>query len=80
MRTLGAGPSIKLTHRTYSGRAEYNLDDRLFVGHVIEISDIVGFHAERVTELDAVFREAVDDYLEMCGKLGRSPEPIVGAD
>ena len=35
---------------------------------------MVGFHAASVDELKAAFRDAVDDYLATCGKIGQSPE------
>ena len=49
-------------------------DDGCFVGHVAGIKDVVGFHGESVTELRDAFEEAVDDYLQTCEKLNRSPQ------
>jgi predicted HicB family RNase H-like nuclease len=40
------------------------------------VNDIVGFHANSVEALEVAFREAVDDYLATCEKLGKSPDPI----
>jgi predicted HicB family RNase H-like nuclease len=34
----------------------------------------VGFHGKSVAELERAFREAVDDYLAACEKLGQSPD------
>ncbi len=45
-----------------------------FIGHIAGIKDVVGFHAETATELKAAFEEAVDDYLETCDRLGKSPQ------
>ncbi len=63
-----------MTYRGYAARIEYSEQDKCFIGHVAGISDVVGFHGESVTELRAAFEEAVDDYLETCGKLGRPPQ------
>jgi predicted HicB family RNase H-like nuclease len=63
-----------LRYKNYSARVEYDPDDRLFVGHLAGIRDIVGFHGASVDELESAFHEAVDDYLSMCEKLGQSPE------
>lgn len=57
----------------YSARVEFDAEDRLFVGHIAGIRDIVGFHGESVAELEAAFHEAVDDYLAACKKLGQAP-------
>ena len=62
-----------MTYQGYAARVEYSEDDGCFVGHIAGIRDVVGFHGESVAELRAAFEEAVDDYLDTCEKLGRSP-------
>ncbi len=59
-----------LMYKDYSARIEFDEEDRLFVGHLAGIRDIVGFHGSSVDELEAAFHEAVDDYLSHCTKLG----------
>ena len=63
-----------MTYKSYAARIEYSDEDACFIGHVAGIHDVVGFHVESVNELRAAFEEAVDDYLETCEKLGRSPQ------
>ena len=63
-----------MTYRGYAARVEFDPDDRIFVGHLAGIRDVVGFHGTSVDELEAAFHEAVDDYLASCEKLGQSPE------
>lgn len=63
-----------MTYRGYAARIEYSDEDGCFIGHVAGINDVVGFHGESVTELRTAFEEAVDDYLETCEKLNRSPQ------
>ena len=63
-----------MTYRGYAARIEYSEDDGCFVGHIAGISDIVGFHGDSIAELRAAFEEAVDDYLETCEKVDRSPQ------
>ncbi|EJN31350.1 hypothetical protein PMI35_01485 [Pseudomonas sp. GM78] len=58
----------------YAARIDYSDEDGLFVGHIVGIKDVVGFHGASVSELRAVFEEAVTDYLETCAKLGRAPQ------
>jgi predicted HicB family RNase H-like nuclease len=68
-----------MSYQGYNARIEFDAQDRLFVGHIAGIRDIVGFHGESVDELEAAFREAVDDYLAACAKLGQSPnKPFTG--
>ena len=62
-----------MTYKGYAARIEYSDEDGCFVGHIAGIKDVVGFHGESVAELRAAFREAVDDYLATCERLGRAP-------
>jgi predicted HicB family RNase H-like nuclease len=63
-----------MSYKGYSARIEFDAEDELFVGHLANLNDIVGFHADTVTGLRDGFREAVDDYLQTCAKAGKSPE------
>jgi predicted HicB family RNase H-like nuclease len=68
-----------MTYKGYAARVEFDADDRIFVGHVAGIRDIVGFHGTSVTSLERAFRVAVDDYLVACAKLKQAPEkPVSG--
>ena len=58
-----------LTYKGYNARIEFDNADRIFVGHLAGIRDIVGFYGTSVDELEAAFHEAVDDYLAHCAKL-----------
>ena len=58
----------------YSARVEYDDEDGIFTGRIAGIRDGVGFHADTVAGLRAAFREAVDDYLETCAKVGKEPQ------
>ena len=63
-----------MTYKGYAARIDYSDDDGCFVGHIAGINDVVGFHGESVADLRAAFEEAIDDYLETCDKLNRSPQ------
>lgn len=63
-----------MKYKGYAARIEYSEEDECFVGHIAGIKDIVGFHGESVAELRTAFEKAVDDYLETCATLNRSPQ------
>lgn len=63
-----------MTYKGYPARIDHSEEDGCFVGHIVGINDIVGFHGNSVADLRRAFEEAVDDYLETCEKLGRSPQ------
>ena len=64
----------KMTYKGYAAHIQYDDRDGIFVGRILGITDIIGFHAETVADLRAAFHEAVDDYLDTCKKLGKNPQ------
>lgn len=63
-----------ITYNGYTARIEFDDRDNLFVGRLLGIRDVVGFHADNVADLREAFTEAVDDYLDTCAKIGKTPE------
>lgn len=61
-------------HKGYFARIEYDAEDEIFFGRLAGISDGVTFHAYTVANLKSAFQDAVDDYIETCAKLGKSPQ------
>lgn len=63
-----------MTYKGYTACIEFDDRDNILVGRLLGIHDLISFHADNVAELHAAFEEAVDDYLETCEKIGKSPE------
>ena len=63
-----------LEYKGYHASVEFDADDGLFVGEVFGIADSLNFHGESVTELKEMFRQCIDNYLELCKKIGKDPE------
>jgi predicted HicB family RNase H-like nuclease len=63
-----------LNYKGYAARIEFDAEDEIFTGRIAGIRDIIGFHADNVADLKDAFREAVDDYLELCIKVGKDPQ------
>jgi predicted HicB family RNase H-like nuclease len=61
-------------YKGYAARVEFDPEDEIFTGRIAGIDDVVGFHADTVPALLAAFREAVDDYLETCARIGKDPQ------
>ncbi len=60
-----------MKYRGYFTRIEFDDEDRIFVGHLAGIQDIVGFHGSTVDELETAFHEAVVNYTSISEKTGR---------
>ena len=63
-----------LTYKGFAARIEFDAEDKLFVGRLAGINDVVGFHADNVGDLTTFFHEAVDDYLMTCERIGKPAE------
>ncbi|NSY16595.1 type II toxin-antitoxin system HicB family antitoxin [Neorhizobium sp. AL 9.2.2] len=63
-----------MTYKGYSARIDYDDEDGILFGQIAGIRDGVGFHADNVDDLRNAFREAVDDYLETCARIGKDPQ------
>ncbi len=63
-----------MNYKGYAARIEYSDEDDCFIGHIAGINDIIGFHADSVSELHAAFKEAVEDYIQTCKEVGRAPQ------
>ena len=68
-----------MKYRGYTARIEFDEADRIFVGHLAGIKDIVGFHGTTVDELESAFRESVDHYIAISEQQGRpAQKPFSG--
>jgi len=60
-----------MKYNGYVARIEYDDEDRIFVGRLAGIDDIVSFHGATVDKLETAFHESVDHYLEVSERTGR---------
>ena len=63
-----------MTYRGYTARMEFDPDDKIIVGRVLDIDDIVTFHGTSVAEFESALRSAVDGYITACEQLGQAPD------
>jgi len=63
-----------MEYKGYRARIEFDEEDKIFVGRILVIRDVIGFHASNVKELEKAFRKAVDDYLNHCKSIGKRPD------
>ncbi|GAB4240938.1 MAG: hypothetical protein Kow0049_29200 [Stanieria sp.] len=63
-----------MNYQGYEAVIEFDDEDRLFVGRVINTKDIIVFDGLSVDELEQSFHAVVDEYLEDCKSLGKTPD------
>ena len=69
-----------LEYNGYTGSIEASIEDHCLFGKILFISDLVTYEAETVSDLEAEFIAAVDDYLLTCRETGTDPQrPFKGS-
>ena len=63
-----------MSYRGYTARMDFDAEDKIIVGRVIDIDDIITFHGASVAEFEAAFNTAVDGYIQACEQLGQAPD------
>jgi len=63
-----------MKYKGYEAVIEYDNDDCLFVGRVINTKDIIIFDAISVDEIEESFHTVIDQYLEDCQTLNKIPD------
>lgn len=63
-----------MSYRGYTASMEFDADDKIIVGRVLDIDDIITFHGESVAEFERNLHMAVDDYIAACEADGNAPE------
>jgi predicted HicB family RNase H-like nuclease len=60
-----------LHYKDFIGSVRFSEEDAVFYGKIEGINDLVSFEGQTVEEIRQSFREAVDDYVELCEQHGK---------
>jgi predicted HicB family RNase H-like nuclease len=63
-----------MEYKGYVGSVEFSETDQILFGKVQGIRSLISYEGTTVSELIEDFRDAVDDYLELCSEEGIKPE------
>jgi predicted HicB family RNase H-like nuclease len=63
-----------MSYKGYIASMIFDAEDKIIVGRVLDVDDIITFHGESVSEFETNFHAAVDDYRSACEQLGSAPE------
>ena len=63
-----------MKYKGYEAIIEYDEEDRLFTGHVINTRDVIAFDGLTVDELEQSFHAVIDEYLEDCQAMNKTPD------
>ncbi len=63
-----------MSYKSYTASMSFDAEDKIIVGRVLDIDDIISFHGESGAEFETNFRRVVDDYISACEQLGSIAE------
>jgi predicted HicB family RNase H-like nuclease len=63
-----------MQYKGYMGSAHYSDEDSIFYGKIEFVKGLVTYEGSSIKSLQKSFKEAVNDYLDMCAEEGREPE------
>lgn len=63
-----------ITYKGYTGSVEYSPEDKYLFGEVQDVPALILYEGQTLEELEADFRDAIDDYLELCERNHYTPE------
>ena len=63
-----------INYKGYIGQVEFDAENHVFTGSVINTKTVITFQGSSVEEIEKEFKASVDDYLEWCKEDGIDPE------
>ena len=63
-----------MSYKGYTTSMVFDAEDKIIVGRVLDIDDIISFHGESVAEFESNFHAVIEDYLTASKELGAVPE------
>jgi predicted HicB family RNase H-like nuclease len=62
----------ELHYKGYVGSVEVDLEGNAIVGKLLFIADVIAYSAGSPAGIEAAFREAVDEYIQVSGDIGHA--------
>lgn len=63
-----------LKYKGYIGHVEFDDEVEILHGEVLDTKDVITFQGKSVDEIEAAFRDSIDDYIEFCEERGEKPD------
>jgi len=63
-----------MSYKGYTTSMIFDNEDKIIVGRVLDVDDIITFHGKSVSDFEKIFHVTVDDYVAACKQLGSVPE------
>lgn len=60
-----------IEYKGYVGSIEYDPEDKIYYGELLNIDDFVNYQGDDVLELYKSYQNAIDDYIEFKKEIGK---------
>lgn len=60
--------------KCYQGQVNYDEEAKFFHGEVVGLRDAITFQGTSLDELEQAFKDSINEYLDFCKELKRTPE------
>ena len=68
-----------MEYKGYRAIMEFDVEDKIIVGRILDIDDIIAFHGDSVGHFEKNFHKSIDSYIKDCEKLNQLPDkPVSG--
>jgi predicted HicB family RNase H-like nuclease len=68
---------MQVLYKGYAGHFAYDEDLDLFEGSVSNCKDLITFQGKSIDAVIIAFKDAINEYIEWCEKIGKEPEKQV---
>lgn len=62
-----------MEYKEYFAIINYDIDNDMFIGKVINTNDFLSFHGKTINEIEEMFYQNIDNYLETCNTYNKIP-------
>jgi predicted HicB family RNase H-like nuclease len=59
-----------MSYKGYAARMIFDAEDKIIVGRVLDVDDILTFHRASASEFETNFHAVMEDYISACEQLG----------
>lgn len=65
--------AVTMMYKGYIGKVEFDEDENMLHGMVINTRDVITFMGRSVKEVRKALKDSIEDYLALCAERGASP-------
>ena len=66
--------NFSINYKGYTADISYEPEDKIYVGEVRCVSESLNFHGRSILEVNAMFHQSIENYLDLCKQIGKDPE------